>query len=141
MADTTTPLAAASDHPQLLHDAPSERPPTERRVDHVDLSLEEAERAFLTWLDDPGNPDVARLPDGTLVPVGRVLGAASTSTRELPRYGALSLGLTPGISLGDAATELLVCVVDPAGPRCRSYRAAVLYLRGLVDLSSAWKEL
>lgn len=141
MSETRTPLSVTSDQPQVLYDVPTERPPTGRRVDHVDLSLAEAERAFLTWLDDPGNPDVARLPDGTVVPVGSVLGAASTSTQELPRYGALSLGLTPGISIGDAATELLVCVVDPAGPRCRSYRAAVLYLRGLVDLTSAWKEL
>ncbi len=90
-----------------------------------------AEQAFLVWLAEPTGVD--ELPvDGTedREPLARVLGELSLSERILPAETAAAMGLPGGTTVGHAASELLLAVKDPAGPRCRSFRAAVFYLRG-----------
>lgn len=42
------------------------------------------------------------------------------------------LGLADGTSFGTAARWLAWAVASPDGPRCRSYRSAALFVRGLV---------
>lgn len=90
-----------------------------------------AEQAFLEWLAEPTSAD--ELPvDGTEQPeplVG-VLAKLALSDQPLPADTAARIGL-PGATIGDAASELLIAVKDPAGPRCRSYRSAIDYLRDL----------
>lgn len=91
-----------------------------------------AEQAFLVWLTKPTSAD--ELPvDGTEgpEPLAQVLGELSPSERVLPAETAARIGLPDGTTVGHAAAELLLVVKDPAGPRCRSFRAAVYYLRDL----------
>lgn len=91
-----------------------------------------AEQAVLAWLAEPTSADELPLSDGGQpAPLARVLGELSLSRRVLPTETAAGIGLPEGATLGHAAAELLIAVRDPAGPRCRSFRAAVLYLRGL----------
>ena len=87
---------------------------------------------LLGWLAGCARPDVLDL-DGHLVPdpeFTRLLGGLAPCTRRLPADAARLLGLPSHVTVGDAATELLLAVNDPAGPRCRSYRSAVSYLQG-----------
>lgn len=91
-----------------------------------------AEQAFLAWLAEPTNAGEVPL-DGSEAPepLAQVLGELSLSGRVLPAETAAGIGLSGGATVGHVATELLLAVEDPAGPRCRSFRAAVIYLRGL----------
>jgi hypothetical protein len=90
------------------------------------------EQACLIWLADPSSADELMLADGDQpVPLGRALGELSLSERPLPAETAASIGLPDGNTFGHVAAELLLAVKDPAGPRCRSFRAAVFYLRDL----------
>ena len=87
---------------------------------------------LLGWLSACARPDVLDV-DGHLVPdpgFTRLLGRLAPCTRSLPADAATLLGLPSPATVGDAATELLLAVNDPAGPRCRSYRSAVYYLQG-----------
>jgi hypothetical protein len=89
------------------------------------------EQACLDWLAEPTSADelvVAGDEEG--VPLSGVLGELRRSGRPLPAETAASIGLPVGTTVGHAAVELLA-VRDPAGPRCRSFRAAVYYLRDL----------
>lgn len=88
------------------------------------LRLPEAERRFVVWIDAGAPP----LPD---VDAGRLLRAVGDSSRALPDATARSLQLPPGTPFGHAAKLLQWATVDPSGPRCRSHRAALLFLRGL----------
>jgi len=91
-----------------------------------------AEQAFLGWLAEPTSADQLPVTDGGRPqPLAQVLGELSLSRRLLPSETAASLGLPAGTTVGHAATEVLLAVKDPAGPRCRSFRAAVYYLRDL----------
>lgn len=129
MATRSSPPAAppaAADRARHLWSAPrAGRPETvaERLA---------AERRFLEWLADPGEPDqVALTEDGPTLPMSTLLGTLCTSSGRLPAAAARTLGLPAGVTIGDAAAELVLAVNDPAGPRCRSYRAAVSYLHDL----------
>jgi len=91
-----------------------------------------AEQAFLSWLVAPTSADELPLVDGgEPEPLARILVELSLSSRVLPTETAASLGLRDGTTIGHAAVEVLLAVKDPAGPRCRSYRAAVFFLRDL----------
>lgn len=103
----------------------------------------DVEQIFLDWLADPTKPDSLRLDaaDGPPTPLTELLGRLCTSPRRLPAAAATTLGLSPRARIGDAATQLLLAVKDPAGPRCRSYRAAAYYLRDLHELAAPFDEL
>jgi hypothetical protein len=102
-------------------------------------SLGELETAFIRWLADPVTSDEVRLDGGhgPLLPMRPVLDAVSASTRPLSGEAAATLGMPAGTTIGHAASELRLAVDDPAGPRCRSYRAAAYYLRGLDRIALA----
>jgi len=102
-----------------------------------------AEFAFVRWLLEPDKPDHLRLdgPDRAATPLTWALGELCTSRRTLPTDAAAVLGLSPDATVGHAATELLLAVNDPAGPRCRSYRAAAYHLRGLAGLEEVFDDL
>lgn len=110
--------------------APAPRPAT------ITPRQRSLEQAFLIWLADPTSADEllvdsAEEPE----PLARVLGELSLSERVLPAEAAAGIGLPDGATVGHAAAELLLAVKDPAGPQCRSFRAAVYYLR---DLDDGW---
>ena len=96
-------------------------------------ALTRLETAFLGWVVDPLEADEVRLDDHERShrPLREVLEALSSSTRPLPGEAAAALGLPADTTIGQAADELRHAVADPAGPRCRSHRAAAYYLRGL----------
>lgn len=108
----------------------------------VVVARREAEACFLEWLASPSQPDEVQLAgDAATTPLTRLLGLASTSSRPLPAEAATILGMPDGATVGAAAAELVLAVKDPAGPRCRSYRAAVYYLRDLHELTAALEDL
>lgn len=90
-----------------------------------------AEAAFDAWLTSDDKPDAWQLdgPDSPPVSLTGILGELVLSRCQLPVAAAAALGMPPGTALGYAAAELLLAVNDPAGPRCRSYRSALYYLR------------
>ncbi len=99
-----------------------------------------AEHAFLTWLAQPTSTDELTLVDGDEPePMAWILGELSLSRRLLPAETAAGLRLPAGTTIGHAAAEVLLAVKDPAGPRCRSFRAAVFYLRDLDHDHLAWQ--
>lgn len=87
------------------------------------------EEVLLAWLAECRHPGAARhpAPDAAF---SQLLVRLSGSTDPLPADLAGVLALGRGATIGDAATELLLAVNNLGGPRCRSYRAAVLYLQG-----------
>lgn len=91
-----------------------------------------AEQAFLVWLAELSSADELALPGGDdTEPLALLLGELSLSRRVLPDEAAARIGLPGGTTVGHAAADLLLAVKDPAGPRCRSFRAAVYYLQEL----------
>jgi hypothetical protein len=86
------------------------------------------EAAFEAWLTDDDRPDVWQVDDPETSPT-QMLGTLVLSPRQLPGDAADALGMPPGATVGDAAAELILAVNDPAGPRCRSYRSALYFLR------------
>ena len=111
------PVPSATTRPPRLHVGP----PADDRV---------AERWFLDWLADPAGPDEPpNAADGRPMPMTVLLGRLTASSRGLPAEATDLLGLDEGATIGAAAVELVVAVNDPAGPRCRSYRAAVAFVQ------------
>lgn len=96
-------------------------------------SLTGLETAFERWLADPESADEIRLADHgrSPRPLQEVIEALRASRRPLSGEAATTLGMPVGTTIGQAATELRRAVDDPAGPRCRSYRAAAYYLRDI----------
>lgn len=128
---TVTELEALISHLLHMDGSGPNRAPTRRSSTSTPHRLA-AEQAFLSWLTEPTSADevtVSRTEDPE--PLARVLGELSLSGRVLPAETAAGLGLPAGATVGQAAAELLITVRDPAGPRCRSFRAAVYYLRDL----------
>jgi hypothetical protein len=128
----------------LLHAAPvSEDGPTTHvgnsadprgRVRASGERLSSDQSVFLAWLADPTMPDeLAAGSEWSAEPLSHLLGRLSTSPRGLTADAAAVVGMPAGTSMGNAAVALLLAVEDPAGPRCRSYRAAASYLRGPVE--------
>ncbi|TVR36546.1 MAG: hypothetical protein EA388_03455 [Nitriliruptor sp.] len=98
-----------------------------------------AERAFSVWLAEPTSANESLLAYGDEPEaLARALGELSLSRQVLPAGTAADVGLPDGTTIGHAAVEVLLAVKDPAGPRCRSYRAAVFYLRDLDRDRFAW---
>jgi hypothetical protein len=96
------------------------------------------EAAFRSWVQGHAKADllVVGTRDPVAVPLGPALRRLATSTKPLaPAHGA-ALGLADDVSIGAAAAALLQACVDPAGPRCRSYRSATYFLvgRALLEL-------
>ncbi len=89
------------------------------------------EAAFEAWLTSEGKPDLWQLdgPDAPPTSLNAILREVVLSGRLLPADAAAALGMPSGTTLGYAAAELLLAVTDPAGPRCRSYRSALYFLR------------
>lgn len=98
------------------------------------LDLDELEDAFHAWAHDPAKPDVVELcqhREVSMVELSRHLGASKAT---LAASACAQIGLPPGVTIGTAVAELLHATVDPDGPRCRSFRSASYYLRGLTLL-------
>ena len=89
------------------------------------------EQAFIAWLEGPNRPDEVALdgPDEPATPLTRVLGALALARQPLPASARDVLGYRTEVSVGQAATDLLLAVRDPLGPRCRTYDGAVAHLR------------
>jgi hypothetical protein len=104
--------------------APSTVKPKDRRAEHDHGVL------FRDWLTGAEYPDTI-VVEGASLPMTCFLGGLVTSPAVLPAAATARLGLPAGTRIGQAATELVLAVKDPAGPRCGSYRSAVSYLRGL----------
>lgn len=96
--------------------------------------LDELEDAFLAWAHGPAKPDVVDLGvDGT-VSMAELSRQLADSQATLPASACTQLGMPPGATFATAAAELLHATVDADGPRCRWFRAASYYLRGLIRL-------
>jgi len=100
------------------------------------LCEEVLEDAFLAWAVDPAKPDTVRL-DGnrhlTMLELSRRL---RSSNARLSDAAVTQLGLAPDATIATAVAALLEATVAPDGPRCRSFRSACLYLRGLTRLEA-----
>ena len=117
----------------VLHMDSSESSPPATPCDSASTPRQRTlEQAFLVWLTEPSSANELLLDgaEGPL-PLARVLGELSRSRRALPAETAAGFGLPGETTVGHVAAELLLAVKDPAGPRCRSFRAAVYYLRDL----------
>lgn len=136
------PHVAASSHPfsRWTSGRGAKHPPGTTPPAHLTASLtgvaggshqSRAEAAFESWLTSDDKPDVWQVDvrDEPHTSLTGMLGELVTSGRQLSADAATELGMPPGTTQGHAATELLLAVNDTAGPRCRSYRAALSYLR------------
>ena len=100
------------------------------------LGLDVLEDAFLAWAHDPAKPDVVDLGAHGQVSMVELARGVGGSPATLPAFACVQLGLPPGVTIAAAAAQLLDATIDPDGPRCRSFRAASYYLRGLVRLDA-----
>lgn len=112
-------------HVSLL-DYPSVRAPGPR--------LDELEDAFRVWTHDPAKPDVVYLGQLGDVPMVELSHRLRGSEATLAEAACAQLGLPPGATIATAVAALLHATDAPDGPRCRSFRAASYYLRGLARL-------
>lgn len=99
------------------------------------LETDLLEDAFVDWLRSDDKPQQVAI-DGSDEPLQMtwLLGMVCNSKRRLPADAAAVLGMPGKTPTGNAATELLLAVNDPAGPRCRSYRSAATFLHDNRDL-------
>ena len=104
----------------------------------VDVSngpaLAEFEDAFRSWALDLSKPDEVLVGTHGRFTMVEIVHRLEDSRGSLSASECLQIGLAPGVAVGDAASELRYATVDPDGPRCRSFRAATYYLRGLTRL-------
>jgi hypothetical protein len=103
------------------------------------LRLDELEDAFRAWAQDPAKPDVVDLGqhrDLSMVELSRHLGGSQAT---LAASACVQIGLPPGVTIATAVAALLHATVEPDGPRCRSFRAASYYLRGLARLDADFR--
>jgi hypothetical protein len=108
-----------------------DRCPSSSAPPQVDTWDVDPEATFLTWLADPQALDVLHTDDRQPLglPVSWLLGMLCVSSTPLSEQTARQLGYRRPSSIGDAATDLLLAVSDPGGPRCSSFAAARTYLR------------
>lgn len=100
------------------------------------LGLDELEEAFRAWVEDPVKPTVVELgPSGRTLSTAEFLRDLESSTGTLDPPASEQIGFPAGVTIAVAAEALLHATVAPDGPKCRSWRAASYYLRGLSDLS------
>jgi len=98
------------------------------------LRQSELEDAFRAWAEGTELPETVTLDDGVEIPLLELSRLLLRSPTPLPPSASTRIGLGPDESVASAATALLRSTVDPAGPRCRSFRSAVYFLRGLSRL-------
>ena len=98
------------------------------------LRLDELEDAFVAWAHDPAKPDVVDLGQHREVPMVELSRHLLGSQATLAASASVQVGLPPGVTIATAVAELLQATAAADGPRCRSFRAASYYLRGLVRL-------
>jgi hypothetical protein len=99
----------------------------------VDTWDVDPELTFLAWLADPDAPEEL-FPDerhDVALPVSWLLGMLCASRTPLPDTAGVLLGYRHPRTIGDAATDLLLAVSDPSGPKCPTFAAAKGYLREL----------
>ena len=90
----------------------------------------------LAWAHDPAKPDVVDLDAHGQISMVELARGVGGSPATLPASACVQLGLPPGVTIAAAAAQLLDATIDPDGPRCRPFRAASYYLRGLVRLDA-----
>ncbi len=100
------------------------------------VGLDELEDAFLRWVHDPDMPDVVDLGEQRVISMAALARQLEGSQTTLAASACRRIGVAPGASIARATAELLHATIDPDGPRCRSFRAASYYLRGLVRLDA-----
>ncbi len=100
------------------------------------LGSETLEEAFRAWALDPAKPDVVDLGEHGNVPMVELSRQLGGSDAMLTASACAQLGVPPGATIATAAAELFHATIDPTGPRCRSFRAASYYLRGLIRLDA-----
>jgi hypothetical protein len=103
------------------------------------LRLDELEDAFCAWAHDPAKPDVVDLAQHGEIPMVELSRRLGGSPATLTASACAQIGLPPGVTIEAAVAELLHATVDPDGPRCRSFRAASYYLRGLAHLGDDFR--
>jgi hypothetical protein len=121
-------LQGTADHTSNGDAAPRIRLASTDAADSPDPT---AEVAFQLWLTGGDKAEVVSVgdPNGPPTPLTDLLGTLVLSSNQLSGEAAASLGMPSGTTVGYAAGELLLAVIDPTGPRCRSYRSALYYLR------------
>jgi hypothetical protein len=105
------------------------------------LRLDDLENAFRAWAHDPAKPDVVELGQHGEVSMVEVSRRLAESRATLAAFECAQIGLPPGVTIATAAAELLRATIDPNGPRCRSFRAASYYLRGLARLEGEFQTI
>lgn len=100
------------------------------------LQLVDLEHAFLAWAQDPTKPDVVDLGQQRQLSMLELLRHLAGSQTTLTASACTQVGVPAATTIGTAAAELLHATVDPDGPRCRSFRSASYYLRGLIRLDA-----
>jgi hypothetical protein len=124
-------LQAGEDRTDDAPPEPGRSSPATAPRPEAPLATRTPEDTFVAWLLGAEKADELELhgSDGMNTPISWVLGSLTVSAEPLPASAAAELGLAGGTTMGTAATELILAVSDPAGPRCRSYRAAAAYLQ------------
>ena len=122
----------------LLQSAPTTRPAALGAVAlrSTTLRRDELEQVFRDWADDEAHPDVITAGRHRGLRMVRLAQLLRDSDATLATSTSAGLGLGPGATIADASAALLWATVDPDGPRCRSFRAATFFLRGLVLLDA-----
>ncbi|MEX0868186.1 MAG: hypothetical protein WD011_00805 [Nitriliruptoraceae bacterium] len=99
--------------------------------------LDELEDAFVSWVRGPTKPDLVELGHDRHIAMMALAHQLEESPTDLTESACAEIGLPPGATIAAAVEALLHAVVDPQGPRCRSFRSASYYLRGLALLDAA----
>ncbi|MEX0953254.1 MAG: hypothetical protein WDZ26_05445 [Nitriliruptoraceae bacterium] len=106
--------------------------------------LDELEDAFRAWAHGTDKPDTVDLGHRQ-IPMVELSRRLANSQTTLDRTACIQIGVPDGATMAAATAELLHATIDPDGPRCRSFRAASWYLRGLpsfdVDLAAVTRPL
>jgi len=100
------------------------------------LCEEVLEDAFLAWAVDPAKPDTVRFDGNRHLTMRELSRRLRSSNARLSDAAVTQLGLAPGATIATGVAALLEATVAPDGPRCRSFRSACLYLRGLTRLEA-----
>jgi hypothetical protein len=128
---------AAAEFEALIHillvtadtEPAEEATPTDDRSRRPVAPHDRGEAVFLSWLSGPASD---RLPLGELdanaSAMMRLLAALSRSDQVLPSRTAVALGLPATASVGQAVTELLLVVTEPAGSRRGPFGSGVRFI-------------
>lgn len=100
------------------------------------LRLDEFEDVFCAWAHDSAKPEVVELGHHGKVPMVELSRRLGASQVTLTASACAHVGLPPDVTIATAVAEPLHATVAPDGPRCRSFRAASDYLRGLARLDA-----